>query len=126
MKIEIDTQLTHLNVIESYSSSGIVINKTLYKNSLIVSPELFVENWTPQTLAELRSDHFSEIMAISPQIILIGTGKLLQFPDNDILMAIMSKNIGVEVMDTRAACRAYNLIAGEGRIVVAALLQIDT
>jgi uncharacterized protein len=126
MKIEIDTQLTHSNTIESYSSEGIVINKIHYADSILVGPELLVADWAPQSCAELSFEHFRQILDLAPEIILLGTGKRLRFPDNDILMAIMSRNIGIEVMDTRAACRAYNLIAGEGRVVVAALLGIET
>jgi len=126
MKIEIDTQLTHSNTIESYSSQGIVINKVHYPDSILVSPELLVADWAPRSCTELSLEHFQPILNLAPEIVLLGTGKRLQFPDNEILMAFMTRNIGIEVMDTRAACRAYNLIAGEGRVVVAALLGIET
>jgi uncharacterized protein len=125
MKIELDISAPDKYLIQAYSGDGIVINKTLYQNSVIVSPDRIIENWAPQSFSELCRHHFNEIIDLSPEIVLIGTGKRLQFPDNDILVSMMGQNIGVEVMDTGAACRAYNFIAGEGRIVVAALLRID-
>jgi len=125
MKIELDSRLPGINFIESYSSEGIVIKENLYQDSIIVSPELLIDDWPPENLRDLAISHFHDILELSPEIILIGTGKKLQFPDNELLMTIMSANIGIEVMDTRAACRAYNLIASEGRIVIAALLGIE-
>jgi uncharacterized protein len=125
MKIELDTPASGKNVIQSYSSKGIVIKNTLYQNSIIVSPDRIIDDWQPRSFAELRIDHFGAIIGMSPEIILIGTGARLQFPDKDILGSILGKNIGVETMDTGAACRAYNFIAGEGRLVVAALLRLD-
>jgi uncharacterized protein len=62
---------------------------------------------------------------MSPEIVLIGTGKTLQFPDHAVNAILLEQNIGVEIMDTGAACRAYNFLAGEGRLVIAALLRIE-
>ena len=125
MKIELDTLSSDKNVIHSYSGNGIVIRNTLYQNSVIVSPDRIIDDWQPQRFTELALHHFNEIIGMSPEIVLVGTGIRLQFPDNNILAAMTGKNIGVEIMDTGAACRAYNFIAGEGRRVVAALLRMD-
>lgn len=125
MKIELDTQAAATNIIRAYSRDGIVIRETLYQDSIIVSPGLIIEDWPPQNLSALRPDHFDEIIRHLPEIILIGTGKQLQFPNSDITGPLLDLNIGVEVMDTGAACRAYNFIAGEGRVVFAALLKIE-
>jgi len=123
MKIELDTHNPDLNIIESYSIDGVTIKNTLYRNSIIVGPTQLIADWEPQEFDELELHHFRQIIELVPEILLIGTGIRLQFPENKILDSILKENIGVEVMDTGAACRAYNFIAGEGRLVMAALLR---
>ena len=124
MKIELDSRLSGRNMIDSYSAEGVLIRETLYRDSLIVSPDRIVGDWAPRALEELDRGHFTQILEMSPEIILLGTGARLSFPDEELLAPMLRKGIGVEVMDTGAACRAYNFIAAEGRIVVAALLPI--
>jgi uncharacterized protein len=123
MKIELDTHDAALNIIKSYSRDGVIIKNTLYQNSIIVSPDTVIEDWAPAAFSDLAVSHFSGIIKLSPEIVLIGTGERIRFPDGSILDAMLTRHIGVEVMDTGAACRAYNFLAGEGRVVFAALLQ---
>lgn len=125
MKIELDTPASNSNVIESYSGAGIIINKVLYQNSIIICPAQAIEDWPPRSPGGLNAGHFDRIFELAPELILLGTGNRLQFPAQEIVASIMSRNIGIEVMDTAAACRAYNFIAGEGRKVVAALLSLN-
>jgi uncharacterized protein len=74
------------------------------------------------SFAELQSAHFDELAALEPELVLFGSGLRIQFPPPQWLTALFSRRIGVETMDTQAACRTYNFLAGEGRKVVAALL----
>lgn len=124
MKIELDSPAADRNIIQAYSNEGIVINNVPYRGSLIVCPDRIIERWPPRSASELADAHLSDIIALTPELVLVGTGRQLQFPDPQITLALQSANIGVEVMDTAAACRAYNFIAGEGRRVVAALMAI--
>lgn len=126
MKIQLDSPSADRNMIQSYSPAGIIINNVLYQHSLIISPEHIFENWSADSPAMLLPSHFIPVIEQQPELVLIGTGKRLQFPDQEILALIMGKNIGVEVMDTAAACRAYNFIAGEGRKVIATLININS
>ena len=126
MKIELDTHPSNRNIIESYSTAGIIINNVLYENSIIVCPDQPVQDWSPHSLADLDADQFLRIFELAPELILLGTGKRLQFPDQHIFASIMTRQIGIEVMDTAAACRAYNYTAGEGRRVVAAMLSLQS
>ncbi len=123
MKIELDLLDSSIYTIKSYSKSGIFIKNTLYQTNIIVSPKIIVEDWGPTDINNIDQDHLIDIFNTKPELVLIGTGSKLSFPDNEILDAILLKNIGVEVMDTGAACRAYNYIAGEGRMVTAALFH---
>ncbi len=125
MKIELDNNTTGIYLINSYSKNGVVINDTVYQKSVIISPKQIIDDWAPQSFTELSGHHFDLIVELTPEILLIGTGNTLRFPEGSILESLMKRNIGLEVMDTGAACRAYNFIAGEGRLVVAALLPLE-
>lgn len=124
MKIELDSPATGRNSIQAYSAAGIVINNVQYTGSLILSPDRIIEHWPPRNAAELTRAHLQAILELQPELVMLGTGNRLQFPSPDITALLHTAHIGYEVMDTPAACRAYNFTAGEGRIVVAALMAI--
>ncbi len=93
--------------------------------SLIVSPTHLITDWPPQILADLQTEHWQQVLSLRPEVVLLGTGSRLAFPQPAVLSACYQAGIGVEVMDTGAACRTFNILAAEGRNVVAALLQIE-
>lgn len=110
------------NLFTAYGEGYVVVNRTRHEASLIVLPDAPVEPWPPRSVEELTEAHFAPILAHTPEIILLGTGAKLQFPSREIRIALAKLGIGVEIMDTFAACRTYNILAGEGRKVAAALL----
>ncbi len=110
--------------IRNYGSGWITVNDLDIRRSLIVSPDQLILDWPPQTFTELDETHFATIMALEPEIVLLGTGRRQQFPHPRLTQALLAHGIGVEVMDTAAACRTYNVIMLEGRRVAAALLLI--
>ena len=77
---------------------------------------------TPATFADLTPAHFDRLGANQPELVIFGSGQRLRFPSPGLLRGLIERGIGVETMDTMAACRTYNILAGEGRKVVAALL----
>lgn len=79
-------------------------------------------DWECASFEELTPAHFSRIAACQPELVIFGSGNRLRFPRPDLLRALIEQRIGVETMDTLAACRTYNILAGEGRQVMAALL----
>jgi len=85
-------------------------------------PDRIIENWQAQTFEQLAAEHFELLLPFQPEIVLLGTGITLRFPCPSITKKLISLKIGVEVMDTSAACRTYNILMAEGRNVVAALL----
>ncbi|MFQ5660491.1 MAG: Mth938-like domain-containing protein [Gammaproteobacteria bacterium] len=125
MKIEIDLNVDSSNKIDAYSAGCVVIGKKAYKSSLIVSPGGIIENWPPDKFPDLTCRHMEQILSLSPEIVLLGTGLQLCFPADELLAPFASRKIGFEVMDTGAACRSYNFLLGEGRQVAAALLMIE-
>ena len=74
--------------------------------------------------AELEATHFLTVEALEPEIVLLGTGQNQHFPHPRLTSPLLNRGVGVEIMDTAAACRTYNIIMAEGRRVVAALLMI--
>ncbi len=95
--------------------------KTL-RSSCIISAKQLIEDWTPNNLSELQAEHVQAVLAMGPEVVLLGTGDTLDFPAPEILAALTAQQIGVEVMDTAAACRTYNILMNEGRQVVAGLI----
>lgn len=101
----------------------LVTRRTLTR-SAVVSPRQLVEDWPAQTPSEINAERLAPILAMKPEIVLFGTGSRLQWPPAATIAALHELGIGVEVMDTAAACRTYNILMLEGRRVAAALLMI--
>ena len=87
-----------------------------------VSPEQLVEHMPVAAVAAISDEHFDEILARKPVIVLLGTGAQLRFPDYTLMARILQTRTGFEVMDTPAACRTYNILVEEGRQVAAAII----
>lgn len=95
---------------------------TVYHRSIIVSPEELVADWAPHTLDELQPAHMAQLARFGAQVVLLGSGTSMRFPPAEILRPLIEAGVGYEVMDTGAACRTYNILAAEGRLVVAGLI----
>lgn len=109
-------------LIRAYEAGKLHINDEIISQSVIVTPEQLIHPWTPQNFHALGPEHLTELMISSPQIILIGTGEKWQIIPPEWLMIFYELQIGVEVMNTHAACMTFNVLAAEGRKVVAGLL----
>ncbi|MES2218815.1 MAG: Mth938-like domain-containing protein [Pseudomonadota bacterium] len=94
----------------------------IYTHSIIITPDILIADWPPQTIKELTAAHLQKISELKPTILLIGTGATLVFPELSIYGHLINQGIGVEIMDTSAACRTYNALTAENRIVAAALI----
>lgn len=78
--------------------------------------------WDCARFEDLTAAHFDRLAETRPELVIFGSGARLRFPPPAFLRSLMAARIGVETMDTLAACRTYNILAGEGRNVVTALL----
>ncbi len=78
--------------------------------------------WECVRFEQLTAAHFAVLASLKPELVIFGSGARLRFPQPALLRALIDQRIGLETMDTLAACRTYNILAGEGRHVVAALL----
>lgn len=121
MKLE-NNQNHASNIIQAYDASGITVNEQLISSSFIIMPDQLITNWRPKNFSDLIKDDFDTIAKLEPEIIILGSGKKLYFPDMKLMQTIISKNIGFEVMDTHAACRCYSILLSEGRNIAAGLI----
>lgn len=110
------------NVIRAHQPGRIVVNQDAHTKSLIVTPERVIADWRPQRFDDLALEDFEAICALQPEVVLLGTGARLRFPAPALTRPLVAAQIGFEIMDTGAACRTYNVLMSEGRLVVAALL----
>lgn len=108
--------------IRGYGAEGVRIGERTLRTSLIVSAERLLEDWRPTSVEELVVEDFAAVLALQPEVVLLGTGRSQRFPAHRVLATLHAARVGVEVMDTGAACRTYNVLLGEGRRVVAALM----
>ena len=106
----------------SFVNNTVAIGEVRYTTSFIVTPEKVVRDWPPQHPGRLTIDDLGAILALEPELILVGTGNALRFPDSVILKGVIRVGIGIDFMDSRAACRTYNILAAEGRHVAAGII----
>ena len=109
-------------VITGYDKGSVTINGKPFRQSLIITQTKLDENWGVASIESLHTEHISQVLSFKPELILIGTGDKLIFPAIEVYAGIIKQGIGVDFMDTGAACRTYNILMSEGRDVVAGLI----
>jgi uncharacterized protein len=118
--------LTHDSTLQLFSGYGagfVAVNGVRYEKCVVVSPQAVTE-WEVSGFEALTAADFAFIESLKPEIMILGTGATQRFPRPQLARALAASGAGVEVMDSRAACRTYNILATEGRKVVAAILTV--
>ena len=110
------------NLIASFSRRVLRINNEDITSNVIISATSIIEDWAPPPVDELRIADFKSILDLDPEVILLGTGDTQVFPRARLMTDIMRRGVGLEIMNTGAACRTYNVLMAERRRVVAALM----
>ena len=110
--------------IRAYAAGQITVNDAVLTHSLIIRNDRLISDWPPQRFEEMTVEHLLSAAELRPEILILGTGARQHFPHPALLAPLQARGIGVEVMDTAAACRTYNVLVAEGRAVVAALFMI--
>ena len=110
--------------ITSYETGILRVNGKTINTSLIIAPDQLIEDWSISDISQLSTDHIKNIIDLKPELVLLGTGGQLCFPDIEIYAELIQLGIGIDFMDTGAACRTYNILNSEGRRVVAGLIVI--
>jgi uncharacterized protein len=108
--------------IRAFKPGTIQINDKILDRSVIITPSQLIENWQPQNVQELTAESLAPVASLKPDILLIGTGSTMVLIAVEIYGALINQGIGVEIMDTSAACRTFNALSAENRNVAAALL----
>ena len=124
MELTLERPGDHLFV-RSVSEAGIEVIDRLCTGPLILSSDRLLEHWDVDSPTELSEPHLEPIFEFRPEVVLLGTGASQIFLSAEVMMAFYRRGIGVEVMTTDAACRTFNVLASEGRNVVAAMLPPD-
>lgn len=121
MKLQAD-RIEGLNAIARHGPDGVIVNGAEYRRSVLVPSRGNVSAWAPTRFEDLAVADFEAIAALSPELVVFGSGARIRFPHPSITKPLLTRRIGIETMDTAAACRTYNVLLAEGRAVVAALL----
>ena len=119
MKLQLE-QAAGRCVFTGYGNGYVAVNDVRHGYPVVVMADT-LKAWEVATFESLAVGHFAGLLALSPEIVLLGTGALLRFPAPALTQPLTAAWVGVEVMDTRAACRTFNVLSAEGRRVLAAV-----
>ncbi len=137
MQFNLDMDMECFTIL-SYTNKNITIKHPFNKNntitgdvttlkeeiqsSFILSAKTLIKNWAPQNVQHLTQENLADLLNLSPEVVLIGTGSKLKFLEPELISRFWEAKIGVEVMDTAALCRTYNILVNEGRSTVAGII----
>ena len=108
--------------VTGYGEGWVGINGDKVEHSVIISSKGALLPWPCQHPDDLTPNHFQAVSELGIELLIFGSGRRLQFPPTHCLQSLIQLGLGIETMDTQAACRTYNILAGEGRHVAAALI----
>lgn len=112
------------HTIQRYDQGEVTVSNVVYRENCIVLPDRIISPWHPGDFLDLKTEDFSFLAELAAEIIILGTGARQCFPHPGLTEPLMQRRIGLEVMDTAAACRTYNILMSEGRRVAVALFMI--
>lgn len=124
-ELDLKLQLANLGDTKLFTAHGadhVMVNGERHERSVVVLAEEVRSDWNAAGFDALDETHFAWFLALKPDVLLLGTGAQQRFPHPRLYRALTDAGIGVECMATPAACRTYNILAAEGRKVVAAIL----
>lgn len=109
-------------IIRSYADNKVEVNNESYEQSLVISNNRLTTDWGVKSIDQLTHAHWQALIERKPEVILMGTGSKLVFPHPSTYAPAIEQGIGVEFMDTGAACRTYNILLSEDRFVIAGII----
>ncbi len=113
---------TNLRLFTGYGEGYVAVNDKQYRQSVVVMAGSVRTDWTATDFGSLEASHFNYFLELQPEVLLLGTGAKQRFARPELYRALIQARIGIEFMDTPAACRTYNILVAEDRKVVAAIL----
>ena len=114
-------QISNITIRRVESGAILVGDQLLSENFALTSDEIFAD-WQATVIDELSEDDFEPLIASQPELILLGTGSKPQFPPRELVFSLARQGIGLEAMDTAAACRTFNILIADGRRVAAVFI----
>ncbi len=116
------TTTQQYQTVTAYDSDGVEINLKRFTQSLVVMPERAPIVWPVNGFDELDAENFASIDELRPDVVILGTGQRQRFVHPKLVSILTTRQVGVECMDNKAACRTYNILMTEGRRVALALI----
>lgn len=117
-------QISLILIADANGAKTMAPDQETLSQSFVITPRELMRDWPPQRFEDLNPSHFAMLTKLQPEFVLFGSGAHLRFPPPALTASLLNQGIGVEIMDTGAACRTYNVLIAEGRNVAAALLMI--
>ena len=114
-------QAPSATIVTGLDTGWVRVGATEYRENIVLLPDQVITGWAPSGFDALSEVDFAGLLDSKPEIVLLGTGERQHFPHPRLLAALTAAHVGVEAMDTRAACRTFNILVAEGRRVAAAL-----
>jgi uncharacterized protein len=121
--MQLTRDIAAANLIHAYEPGRVRIGERWLSGNLIVAPEHVIEDWAARAPADVTLADLEPALALQPEILLLGTGATLVWPEADLMSALAARGIGLEIMSTPAACRTFNVLVHERRRVAVALLN---
>jgi uncharacterized protein len=110
-----------LHLFSGHGPGYVAVNRVRYETSIVVTPAS-VSEWLVTDFDALGVADFAPVLARQPEVVIFGTCRVMKFPARALVLALAAAGVGLEVMDSSAACRTYNILAAEGRKVAAAIV----
>ena len=120
-RLKFTRELPGTLAIRSVNADGIQIGDKIWSETIALTPTTVIDTWSPLPVSELSEKDFRSLLEFSPELVIVGTGTNNEFPPRELMFAFARLGVGLEVMDTAAAARTFNVLAGEGRRVAAVL-----
>lgn len=121
MELNLERPRDYLFVRRADAHAVVVVDRP-FTASIILTRDKVIDDWAVSDVAAMTPDHVEPIVALKPDVVLLGTGARQRFPSQAVLAAFLRRGVGVEVMDNAAAARTWDILASEGRNVVAAFV----
>lgn len=121
MELNLERPRDYLFVRRADAHTIVIVDRP-FSSSIILTREKVIDDWGVFDVAAMTPDHVEPIVALKPDVVLLGTGERQKFPSQAVLAAFLQRGVGVEVMDNAAAARTWDILASEGRNVVAAFV----
>ena len=124
MELNLERPRDYLFVRKADAHTVVVVDRP-FTASIILARDKVIDDWGVRDIAAMTPANAEPILALQPNVVLLGTGARQQFPSQEVLAAFLQRHVGIEVMDNAAAARTWDILASEGRNVVAAFILSD-